>query len=1137
MDWMDRMDRNVPQTTPRAPRVLALALAFTAMLTASASFAGSAAAQSFPDVRNIRPSVTLLVDSSGSMERMPACTCTTTSCSECLPDCTAGDQNRWAILLEAFTGTFDTWSCTENDRSGYVGEFDHGYFIPHYEAPVGISTQQSNGVLDSYLERIQFSLMTFDGVATLSNQAALVPSSAWTGGFVTQSQSALGMYSYGDYKPFTFPGCATTYALDNGARNETTDAGTIIAGNLVSMGDNSADHLLINANVQDSLLNARPYGPTPIAGMLDDFRFYLNNHPDQVPVTFAGGSGDLYSGCRDHYAVLISDGYPNADMRGLPYQCDTPGYDCPYDLPQDIAADLCSASGGECTGEIDGMFVVGFNVSDPAASTELDAIAAAGGTTTAYYATDRATLVAALSAAFDAAAPGATSRTVPAFASSASVSSTTAKYQFNTGFIVGDDTIDRPWSGIIERRRFTCSGLTVVQETIDDAENDRFHIVLNNRVAPRNLYTVVPTAGNENSWLTNDADADIPLGRVPGIALGTPTQENLDIVVLETSNGGGTVPFAALNAADITDADDVLDWVYARGGADADRLANRLGDLYHSSPQVVDAPTLDRSDEAFNLFRRIGNVLARPTVLYVGTNDGILHAFATEAHDVDAACAASREDATACDHDSYDSSNEIEAGEELWGFVPPMVLDRLKDATTAHQWTVDGTPIVKDVYYARELGATPTATEYHTVLVSGLRNGGSGVFALDVTDPATQASGSSDGDHSFAPPKFLWQFTDANMGPTYGNPAIAQVLVDESGTLVSRAVAIIPGGLGTPTGAASAALTGDQLPDSISGVPAPRLQRRDHDTVGRSLYVVDIATGRLLAEFDSTTLTAPMVGAAAAFPGGVGQIADRAFMTDADGVIWRLDLSDSDPANWSVEAFHDIFHDKGWDVGEPAYNKPIISVDDNGNVVVIQATGDIDILDGVAENRVVSLTENLTFDTDGAVTAVGGTLNWELDLAPGEQVTGPLELFDSRVYFGSFVSISAATDACAFGESKIWGVDYINDDGGGGPGDGLESTAGSGLFDTTNVGPFTNQLIMGVAVSQQPNCFTGDVIIDAYLGSRYRVSGQGGGAFDLVAQVGGDVTAGTGGSLADISRSLPSPTSHTDVLGYTGGVD
>ncbi|MBW2460990.1 MAG: hypothetical protein JRH11_05045 [Deltaproteobacteria bacterium] len=1134
---MDRMDRNVPQTTPKATGALAFAFALTALLTASVSFASSAAAQDFPDVRNVRPSVSLLVDSSGSMERMPDCTCSTTNCSECLPACAAGDKNRWAILLEAFTGTFDTWSCTENDRSGYTGEFDHNYFLPHYEAPVGISTQQNNGVLDSYLERIRFSLMTFDGVSTLSNQASLVPASSWAGGFLTQSDAAAGMYSYGGYKAFNFPGCLTDFALDNGARNETTSAGTIIPGNLVSMGDNASDHLLINANVQNSLLKARPYGPTPIAGMLEDYRFYLNNHPDQVPVAFAGGAGDPYAGCRGHYAVLISDGYPNADMRGLPYQCDTPGYDCPYELPQDITADLCSASGGECTGEIDGMYVVGFNVADPAASAELDAIAAAGGTGSAFYATDRASLVAALSAAFDAAAPGATSRTVPDFASSASVSSASASYQFSTGFVVGDDSIDRPWSGIIERNRFSCSGLTVVQETIDDAENDRFHIVLNNRVTARNLYTVVPTAGNENGWLTNDADGDIPLGRVPGITLGAPTQQGLDIAVLETSNGGGTVPYTALNAADITDADGVLDWVYARGGADADRIANRLGDVYHSSPQVVGAPTLDRSDEAFNLFRRTGNVLARPTVVYVGSNDGILHAFAAESHDVDAVCADSREAATDCDHDAYDSSNEIEAGEELWGFVPPMVLERLKDATTAHQWTVDATPMVKDVYYAREVGATPTATEYHTVLVAGLRNGGSGVFALDVTDPATQASGSSDGDHHFAPPKFLWQFTDANMGPTYGNPAIAQVLVDESGTLVSRAVAIIPGGLGAPTGAATAVLIADQLPDSISGVPSPRLQRRDHNTVGRSLYVVDIATGRLLAEFDSTTLTAPMVGAAAAFPGGVGQIADRAFMTDADGVIWRLDLSDSDPANWSVEAFHDIFHDKGWDAGEPAYNKPIISVDDNGNVVVIQATGDIDILDGISENRVVSLTENLTFDASGAVTTVEGTLNWEIDLVPGEQVTGPLELFDSRVYFGTFVSVTAATDACAFGVSKIWGVDYLVDDGSGGPGPGLESTAGSGVFDLTYVGPFSNQLIMGVAVSQQPNCFSGDVIVDAYLGSRYRVSGQGGGGFDLVAQVGGDVVAGSGGSLANITRSLPVPTSHTDVLGYTGGVD
>jgi type IV pilus assembly protein PilY1 len=524
-------------------------------------------------------------------------------------------------------------------------------------------------------------------------------------------------------------------------------------------------------------------------------------------------------------------------------------------------------------------------------------------------------------------------------------------------------------------------------------------------------------------------------------------------------------------------------------------------------------------------------------VLYVGTNDGILHAFAVEEHDVDTVCGEIRERETTlgCTHTAYDSTNPIEAGEELWGFVPPMLLPKLKDASVSHQWMVDGSPVVKDVYYARVLGAAPTANEYHTVLVNGLRGGGDGVFALDVTDPITERSGSSAGGHAFQPPKFLWQFTDSDMGEAYGDPAIAQVLVDEAGTLVARGVAIIPGGKGTPTGNASTTWSTDQL--SVSDVTGDRTERSEYGTTGRALYVVDIATGRLIRKFDSSILTAPMIGGVAAYPGDVGQVADRAFMTDADGVIWRLDMSDPDPEQWEVVAFHDIFHDQTDVFSQPAYNPPVLSIDEQGDLVVLQATGDIDILDGTDFNRVVSLTENLTFDTDGIITDVAATLNWEIDLDSSEQVTGPLELFDGRVYFGSFKSITSTTDSCEFGESRLWGVDYVADDGAGGPADGIESVTGSGVIDATYVGPYTNQIIMGVAVTQQPTCFIGEEVIDTYIGSRFRVTDQGGGGFQLVAQVGGDGALASGASLAEITRNLPAPTPHTDLLGIAGAIE
>ena len=73
-----------------------------------------------PDVRDIPPFVMVVVDSSGSMEDLPACTCRTpTDCTNCAPDCSLTNtfneppkdvsghelkKNKWAVTLEALTG-------------------------------------------------------------------------------------------------------------------------------------------------------------------------------------------------------------------------------------------------------------------------------------------------------------------------------------------------------------------------------------------------------------------------------------------------------------------------------------------------------------------------------------------------------------------------------------------------------------------------------------------------------------------------------------------------------------------------------------------------------------------------------------------------------------------------------------------------------------------------------------------------------------------------------------------------------------------------------------------------------------------------------------------------------------------------
>jgi len=149
-----------------------------------------------------------------------------------------------------------------------------------------------------------------------------------------------------------------------------------------------------------------------------------------------------------------------------------------------------------------------------------------------------------------------------------------------------------------------------------------------------------------------------------------------------------------------------------------------LGDIVDSSPVFVKKPPFRYADGGYAAY--VGAQTSRGGTVYVGANDGMLHAF-------DAA-----------------------TGAERWAYIPRMLhseLYRLADANYAsnHHYYVDGVITVGDAY---------DGTNWRTVLIAGLGSGGKGFFALDVTDPTN--------------PSVLWEFSSANMGYSFGNPILTK---------------------------------------------------------------------------------------------------------------------------------------------------------------------------------------------------------------------------------------------------------------------------------------------------------------------------------------------------------------------------
>ncbi|PLC04934.1 pilus assembly protein PilY [Variovorax sp. RO1] len=152
-----------------------------------------------------------------------------------------------------------------------------------------------------------------------------------------------------------------------------------------------------------------------------------------------------------------------------------------------------------------------------------------------------------------------------------------------------------------------------------------------------------------------------------------------------------------------------------------------LGDIVNGAPVHVGKPPFRYADTGYADF--VAAKATRKNVVYVAANDGMLHAF---------------------------SSDTADGGTELWAFVPTAVMPNLyKLADSAyganHQYFVDGAPVMADI---------KVGTTWKTILVGGLNLGGKSYYALDITDPTS--------------PSMLWEFSDDNLGYSYGNPVITK---------------------------------------------------------------------------------------------------------------------------------------------------------------------------------------------------------------------------------------------------------------------------------------------------------------------------------------------------------------------------
>lgn len=280
-----------------------------------------------------------------------------------------------------------------------------------------------------------------------------------------------------------------------------------------------------------------------------------------------------------------------------------------------------------------------------------------------------------------------------------------------------------------------------------------------------------------------------------------------------------------------------------------------IGDIVGSKARPIGPPAFpfsDATNPGYSTFKTTW--ASRPTVVYVGSNDGMLHAV-------------------------NGALTGTSAGSEMFAYVPSALfqgpngtpsidgLASLGNPSFTHHYMVNATPNVYDIDLARTpdnsgnpVTGDPTPS-WRSILIGGLGKGGKSYYAIDVTDPAGMVSG---GESTVAS-KVLWEFSNSTtgmsgeLGYTYGDPAVVK-------TRKYGWVVIFPSGYNNADG------------KGYFFVVNPRN--------GALLEKISTGTGSLVNDAGLAHLNAFVVDSS-------DGTADSVYAGDLLGNLWRLDLTAS----------------------------------------------------------------------------------------------------------------------------------------------------------------------------------------------------------------------------------------------------
>ncbi len=364
---------------------------------------------------------------------------------------------------------------------------------------------------------------------------------------------------------------------------------------------------------------------------------------------------------------------------------------------------------------------------------------------------------------------------------------------------------------------------------------------INSLQSESNLYQARYVAGEWSGdiWSYDAGDTNTPVWKASDMV---PAPSSRNILYGADNGAAKTFLWSNLSSAEktaLSNVSTVLD--YLRGDTSLEKrnpggiYRNRgkvLGSFVNSSPELVEGP-YDMSYHRYSWsgassYRTFveGSAKSRTPMIYVGGNDGMLHGF-----------------------------NAL-TGVEVFAYIPrnvmlPLsgdtvnVLKKYSEPAYAHRYSVDGSPVVADVY---------VGGSWRSILIGSQGRGGNGLFAIDVTNPSAISASS-----------VLWDKSFSNLGMYLGTPQVTR--------LKSGHWALIAG------------------------------YGYNNSTEQSGLLVIDLATGNVLKNMPtgkgSSTDSNGMAEINLLDLDADGNT-DWVFGGDMHGYVWKFDMSGSSTSAWNI---------------------------------------------------------------------------------------------------------------------------------------------------------------------------------------------------------------------------------------------